>query len=256
MKKNKILIVANWKMHPENNEKAKDLFLATKKVTKNLKNIQVVVCPPFIYLQALEKVADKSIFLGAQNVFTENSGSFTGEVSPSMLKYEGENYVIIGHSERRELGETDEFISQKVLAALKNHLWVILCIGEKERDSHGEYLMFLRNQIVGSLNKVSRRYMKNLIIAYEPVWAIGQSEDKAMKPNDVHETSIFIKKVLAEIYGQKSAVEIPILYGGAVTEKNAKDLLILGEVQGLLVGHESLHPEKFKKLLRSIPTTK
>jgi triosephosphate isomerase (TIM) len=129
---------------------------------------------------------------------------------------------------------------------------VILCVGEKVRDSHGDYLTFLRNQIINSLAKVSKRYVKKLIIAYEPVWAIGKSEDEAMKPSDLHETSIFIKKALADIYGKEVGMSIPIIYGGSVSAKNAKDLLVLGEVQGLLVGHESLNPKKFTNLLEGV----
>lgn len=252
MKKSKILVVANWKMNPDTSSEAREIFLATQKSAKNLKNVKVVVCPPYIYLQNLEKIKDRALSLGAQDVFSVQSGSFTGEISAKMLKLEGEEYVIIGHSERRDMGETDELISNKVLASLKTNLHVILCVGEKERDGHGDYLNFLRHQIINSLNKVQKRYIKKLIIAYEPVWAIGKSEDEAMKPSDLHETSIFIKKILAEIYGKEAGMSVPIIYGGSVSAKNAKDLLVLGEVQGLLVGHESLNPKRFENLLLSI----
>ena len=252
MKKAKVLIVANWKMNPETAEEARDLFLATRKITKNLKNTKVIICPPYIYLQKLESLADNTIILGAQDVFSEQAGSFTGEISPNMLKNEGESYVIVGHSERRALSETDESIAKKVSASLKTGLNVILCVGEKERDAHGEYLHFLRQQIINSIGKLQKRYLKNLTIAYEPVWAIGKSEIEAMRPTDLHETSIFIKKILSEIYGQTEGVKVPILYGGSVNHKNAKDLLTLGEVQGLLVGRESLNPKKFENLLLTI----
>jgi triosephosphate isomerase len=251
MNKKKILVVANWKMNPETAEEAKEIFNGTQKIANDLKNVKVVICPPYIYLQNLEKLVE-AVKLGAQDVFCEQAGPFTGEISPKMLKREGEEYVIIGHSERRELGETDEVVSKKALASLKTGLKVILCVGENSRDSHGDYLNLLRSQITNSLSKISRRYLKKLTIAYEPVWAIGKSEDEALKPRDLHETSIFIKKVLSEIYGQKTGMEVPILYGGSVNHNNAKDLLILGEVQGLLVGHESLNVKKFENLLRSV----
>ncbi len=252
MKRSKTLVVANWKMNPETSALAREVFIETQKIAKNLKNSKVVVCPPYIYLQDLETLKDKNIKLGAQDVFSEQSGAFTGEISPKMLKLEGEEYVIIGHSERRELGETDLMIANKVLASLKIGLETILCVGEKERDSHGDYLNFLRQQIINSLNKVSKRYLKKLIIAYEPVWAIGKSEDEALKATDLHETSIFIKKVLSEIYGQELAMSVRILYGGSVNHKNAKELVTLGEVQGLLVGRESLNTKKFENLLLSL----
>jgi triosephosphate isomerase len=252
MKKDKILVVANWKMNPESVVRAKEIFLGTKKAARALKNTKVVVCPPFVYLSDLEKQNDGSVVLGAQDVFWEPNGSYTGEISPKMLKKEGEGYVIIGHSERRELGETDEMVSKKIKAALKVGLQVVLCIGEKERDAHGEYLHFLRKQIVSSLGKLQKKFLGKLIVAYEPVWAIGKNEEEAMKPADIHETILFIKKVLAETYGQKTIISIPILYGGAVGYKNAGGIIHLGGVQGLLVGHGSLKVEKFFELLKNV----
>ena len=254
MKNQKILIVANWKMNPETDEKAKEIFKGTKLAVKSLKKIKVVVCPPFVYLSDLEKINDSKIVLGAQDMFWEKSGSFTGEISAGMLN--NESYVILGHSERRELGENDEMISKKIVTAVKAGLRPILCIGEKERDTHGEYLHFLRNQLINSLGKLQKRYLVKLTIAYEPVWAIGKSEDEAMKPADIHETALFIKKVLADIYGQPSAVSIPILYGGSVSHNNAKDIIVAGQVQGLLVGRESLNPKKFGELLLEVEVAK
>jgi len=251
MKKNKRLIVANWKMNPETVGEAKEIFRKTKASFKNLKNIKVVICPPFVYLSDLEKLLgsnQKQFCLGAQDMFWEKGGSFTGEISAGMLKKE--SYVILGHSERRDLGETDEMISKKVNSALKAGLQTILCIGEKERDDHGEYLHFLRGQLTHSIGKLSKSLLDNLIIAYEPVWAIGKAE--AMKANDIYETSIFIKKILVEIFGQKTDINVPILYGGSVSDKNAREIITLGEVQGLLVGRQSLDPEKFGELLKIV----
>ena len=142
MKKNKILVVGNWKMNPENVSSALTIFKDIKKETKALKNTQVVICPPYVYLSDLEKVnsglASSAVILGAQDMFWEKSGSYTGEISGGMLS--GEGYVILGHSERRELGETDEVVAKKVSSASKVGLKTILCIGEKERDLHGDYL--------------------------------------------------------------------------------------------------------------------
>ncbi len=250
MMKNKILVIANWKMNPESLEKAKKIFLETKKITKILKNTKVIVCPPYIYLNDLEKLVDKSVILGAQDVFWEKTGSFTGEIGTRMLK--GESYVIIGHSERRELGENDEMIAKKIISSIKAGLRPILCVGEKERDEHGNYLHFLRAQIINSLGKLQKRYLNKLVIAYEPIWAIGKTEDKAMKSADIHETTLFIKKVLVEIYKKDSVIKVPILYGGSVSYKNANDIITSGEVQGLLVGHESLNPKKFGELLKIV----
>jgi triosephosphate isomerase len=252
--KNKILVLANWKMNPGTAEKAKEIFRATKAVAKDLKNIKVVVCPPFVYLSNLEKLNGGTpmsrLILGAQDMFWEKEGSFTGEISPNMLS--GEGYVIIGHSERRELGETDEVVAKKLIAAIKAGLKPILCVGERVRDDHGEYLHLLRNQIINSLGKLTKRYLAKLVIAYEPVWAIGKSEDEAMKPEDIHVMTIFIKKILSEIYKNKKVMEISILYGGSVGHNNAKEIITLGEVQGLLVGRESLNSKKFGELLKNV----
>lgn len=241
-------------MNPENAEKARDIFKGIKSAAKDLKNTEVVICPPFVYLSDLEKIngstGSPQVIMGAQDVFWEKSGSFTGEISSNMLKKEGEAYVIIGHSERRELGETDEVISKKIKTALMTGLRVILCIGEKVRDDHGEYLHFLRSQIVNSLGKLPKRYLSKLVMAYEPVWAIGKEE--AMRVSDLHEMTIYIKKVLVEIYGQEKGLPVPILYGGSVNHNNAKELISSGEVQGLLVGRESLNSKKFGELLKNI----
>jgi triosephosphate isomerase len=250
MKKAKILVVANWKMNPETIDKAKEIFKETEKGMSEIKKVNLVVCPPFVYLSDLEKINNSKIVLGAQDMFWEESGSFTGEISSKMLK--GEGYVILGHSERRELGENDEMVAKKILAALKAGLCPILCVGEKERDAHGEYLHFLRAQIKNSLGQLTKNLLSKIIIAYEPIWAIGKSDSEAMKPEDIHETSLFIKKVLADIYKQKKVISIPILYGGSVSHNNAKDIISRGEVQGLLVGRESLNPKKFNELLKVI----
>lgn len=249
MKKSKLLIVGNWKMNPNSIEKAEEIFMGIKETVKNLKNTKVVICPPFVYLNELEKKINTSkIFLGAQDVFWERDGSFTGEISPDMLK--GESYVILGHSERRNLGETDEIVSKKIQSALKAKLIPIVCIGEKERDEHGEYLLFLKNQMVNSLAKISKVQLAKIILAYEPVWAIGKKE--AMQATEIHEMTIFIKKVLSEITKSKNIFEIPILYGGSVTYNNAKEIINLGEVEGLLVGRESLNSKKFQELLENV----
>ncbi len=253
MKIKKILIVANWKMNPDSVDKAKSLLKNTRESVKGLKNIKVIICPPFVYLSDLEKMlklSSEEIILGAQDMFWEKGGSYTGEISSKMLKEE--SYVILGHSERRDLGETDEMVSKKIMAAIKAGLTPILCIGEGVRDIHGEYLHFLRSQIVNSLKKISKSFLAKIIIAYEPVWAVGKKSKEAMKPDDVYEMSIFIKKVLVEIYGQLSNISIPILYGGSVNYKNAQDLIVQGKIQGLLIGRDSLDIRKFKQLLENV----
>ncbi len=248
MLKNKILVVGNWKMNPSSIGKAKEIFKSLKSFARNLKKIKLVICPPFVYLSDLEKLADSQVVLGAQDVFWEKEGSFTGEISPRMLV--NESYVILGHSERRALGESDEIVARKIISAIRAGLHPILCVGEKERDLQGNYLLSLRTQIINSLGKLPKKLINRLVIAYEPVWAIGQTE--ALGAVDVHESSLFVRKVLAEIYDSKTAMTIPILYGGSVNHDNAKEMITFGEVQGLLVGRESLKPKNFGNLLKEV----
>ena len=248
----KRIIVGNWKMNPSSLEEAKRIYRSIRKTSKKLSiSTEIVICPPFLYLKSfLNKNLENNIKIGAQNIFSEEQGSFTGEISISMLKNLDVSYVIIGHSERRNMGETDEIISKKIQLVLDFGLSPILCIGEKERNPDGNYLHFIKEQIKNSLNKVQKRHINKLIIAYEPLWAIGVKE--AMNPSDIHEMSLFIKKVLSDIYGHNNAVSTKILYGGSVNFRNAMDIITLGQVNGLLVGRESINSVGFSELLKSI----
>lgn len=241
-------------MNPFSTKEAESILNGVKKTVVKLKETQVAVCPPFVYFNNIRKGIGKSanLFLGAQNAFWEIEGAFTGEVSPEMIKNYGAAYVILGHSERRALGETDEIVSKKALSCLKTGLKTVVCVGEKIRDGQGNYLGFLRDEIRNSLNKVQKRFLRNLIIAYEPIWAIGKKDANAMLPADIRETTIYIKKILSEIYGQETAIAVPILYGGSVGGKNAGEIIKDGGVDGLLVGHQSLKPESFSEILKSV----
>ncbi|MEK7514527.1 MAG: triose-phosphate isomerase [Patescibacteria group bacterium] len=239
MKKQKYIIVANWKMNPENEEWAKKIFLNTRSSALVAKHTEVIVCPPFIYLSTLQKIAH-GISLGVQDLFWEESGSFTGEISPTMAYGTGARYAIIGHSERRAMGETDEQVSKKIKAALINGFQVIVCVGEKERDAHGKYLQSLFLQIQASLGKIQKKHLSSIIIAYEPVWTIGKANFQALSSSLIEETALFIRKVLSDMYGYNEAMKFPILYGGSVSPKNAGDIIKKGNVQGLLMGRQSL----------------
>ncbi len=241
-------------MNPTSTKEAEYILNGIRKTAAKFKKARVIVCPPFIYLDNLRKLikGNLNFSLGTQNAFWENEGAFTGEVSSEMIKNSGGAYVILGHSERRALGEIDEMVSKKTVACLKTGLKAIVCVGEKIRDEQGDYLVFLRDEIRNSLNKVQKRFLRNLIIAYEPIWAIGKKETEAMLPADIHGTTIYIKKILSEIYGQESALAVPILYGGSVGGKNASEIIKDGGVDGLLVGRQSLKPEVFNEILMSV----
>jgi len=243
------LIVANWKMNPQSLLEAKKLFHSVKSwVKKNyhlFKKVKIVICPPFVYLEPLSKLLKPKtpqlkLSLGAQNLFWEKKGAFTGEISATMLKNLGVEYVILGHSERRKiLGETDEIINKKLKAAIGTKLKPILCLGETEKErKSGKTLKVLQNQLNLALKNVSNFELRasNLTIAYEPVWAIGTGNP--CRPKEAKEVLTFLKKKLKNVL---------ILYGGSVDSQNAFDYLEIG-FDGLLVGGASLRPKEFLKI--------
>ena len=235
-------------MNPPALAEAKVLFKKISLASGRLRNVETILCPPFIFLSVLSGVGVK---LGSQDVFWQNGGRFTGEISPEMLKGLGVSHCIIGHSERRELGESDEVVSKKVNAALREGLRAVMCIGERERDSSGVYFDFLKDQLKKSLAGVPLRFLTDLIIAYEPIWAIGKSFRDSMTPADIREMTIFIRKVLSDIYERKAGSSVPIIYGGSVEPENVAEVLKEGGVDGVLVGHRSLVAEEFIAILKS-----
>lgn len=250
----KSLIVANWKMNPQTPQGAKLLFNSVKKGTKNIKNIEIVICPPFIYLLNI-KYKISNIKLGAQDCFWEQKGAFTGEISPLMLKSLNCQYVIIGHSERkRYFKETDEMINKKIRSVLGAKLKPIFCIGEtKDERKKSKTKNILKSQIKKGLNKISQKEIKNIIIAYEPIWAIGTG--KACKTKDLSEIILIIRKIIANLYNNSSAKKIPILYGGSVNSKNAQDYIKESQATGLLIGGASLNYKEFIKIIKNIESS-
>ena len=210
---------------------------------------EVVVCPPFVFLEDVSRIISRSR-LGAQDVFWANSARATGEVSPEMLKDLGASYCIIGHSERRALGETDDSVSKKLRAALAEGLTPIVCVGEKERDAEGRYFGILKAQLTASFSGITRAQFRDISIAYEPLWAIGKSAREAAEPRVIREMSIFIQKVLSDLYGEEAARLPRILYGGSVKPDNVKELMAQPDIDGGLVGGASLQLEEFASIVR------
>lgn len=248
------IIVGNWKMNPTSLAEAQNIFKKVKSTASRLTSTHVVMCPPLVYISKFSGGKGGRIkplvAVGAQNVFSEPQGAFTGEVSAPMLKDLGVSHVIVGHSERRATGETDEVVSKKALAVLEAGMHPIICVGESERDAHALYLETLKNQIKNSLAKIPRKLLNQIIVAYEPVWAIGAKE--AMDSATIEEISIFIKKVLSDIGDHESAISTPILYGGSINFRNAPDIMSRGKVDGLLVGRESVNTPGFVELLKAV----
>lgn len=242
----KKLIVGNWKMNPENLEKAQNLFNAilskVKREKKVVQSSKIIICPPFIFLPILlNKNKNSLLKIGAQNCFWEEKGAFTGEVSLKALENLGVEYVILGHSERRRiLWETDEMINKKLKATLKTKLKPILCIGETEKEKKsGKTNFILKNQLKKGLNEILKKsQLLKIIIAYEPTWAIGTG--MPCSPKDAKKILIFLKKYFPQN---------KILYGGSVNSENSNNYLKVG-FDGLLVGGASLNEDEFWNIIK------
>jgi triosephosphate isomerase (TIM) len=243
------LIAGNWKMYKtigQAADAARQLAAASADVT----HAQVMIAPPFTALSTVAGVlADSSIFLGAQNMFWADEGAFTGEISPAMLADIGCRYVIVGHSERRHLfGETDDLICKKVKAALDAHLTPILCVGETESEREAKKTFsILDKQVEYGLKDMILDTDQDLVIAYEPVWAIGTG--KTAQPEQVDEVHSYLRELAARRFGKARADAIRILYGGSVKPGNVSALMALPDVDGALVGGASLEPDTFMQII-------
>lgn len=249
------LIVGNWKMNPQSVGAAERLAADIKDDLPRTSRADVVIAPPFVYLDCLRKVRNKSkkFVLCAQNTHAAKMGTYTGEVSLPMLKSLEVTHVILGHSERRAAGETDEEINKKIHATLKAGCTAIVCAGERERDVSGNYFTFVERQIRAACMGIGKSKLANLAVAYEPIWAIssGDGDGRTATAEDAHQMKLFIRKVLTTLYGRDAALKIRLLYGGSVNAKNAEELLVKGEAEGFLVGGASLRAHEFVEIVRS-----
>jgi triosephosphate isomerase (TIM) len=246
------LIIGNWKMNPQTDTLAKRLGSEIKKAIGRHDGITVVIAPPHPFLSILSSVrgGGKSFMLGAQDVHPERLGAHTGEVSLPMLQCFDVQYVIVGHSERRKAGESEEEIQKKIQAIIKAGLDAVLCVGEVHRDHAAQYLTDIEEQIRTACAGLTKAKLSRLTIAYEPVWAIGTGETAT--PADVHEMRLFIEKTLSDLYGRNFAQKVRILYGGSVNDKNAAELMRDGMVDGFLVGGASLNAKEFSGIVSGV----
>jgi triosephosphate isomerase len=245
------LIVANWKMNPQILREAKQLFNSVKKGLKNIKNTEVVICPPFVYLLDLQQTTN-DFSLGAQDCFWEKAGAFTSGISAFMLKDIGCRYVILGHSERRiYFGDTDEIINKKIKAAILAELNPIFCIGETEREKeNGKTWNVLKNQLEKGLSAIPEKEMEDIALAYEPVWAIGTGDP--CSPEETQKIILSIREIISEMYSRQISENLRILYGGSVNSGNVKDYIIKSGVNGFIIGGASINPKEFIKIVRMI----
>jgi triosephosphate isomerase len=249
------LIVGNWKMNPQTITLGVTLALELKKKLQHSTGVEVVIAPPFTHIESVRKARSGSdvYALGAQNAHPAKLGPHTGEISIPMLQEFGVSYIILGHSERRALGEKDLFINEKLLATIKSGLTGIVCVGETKRDHNGHYLNQVEGQVRGALANVSKAKLGQVVISYEPVWAIGTGKNATA--DDIHEMKLFIEKILSDIYGRNLAQKVRIIYGGSVTSKNARELHDFGMMDGFLVGGASLVTEEFVEIIKSVRTS-
>lgn len=249
----KKLIIANLKMNLINLQERERYFKLFEKelAGKTFPNTEIILCPPFVHLEAFKKWKNKKIKLGGLNMFPETRGSYTGEISPVMLKSLGCEYVILGHSERRRyLSENNHEINLKVISALKNGLTPILCVGENKGQ---EIITVMQEQLRACLAGVSRVKIENVIICYEPVWAISSNNpDHLPTTNEIMSARLLIRKFLVEKFGVKIAEKVKIIYGGSVAPANVVETCIDSDMDGALVGKESLTPYSFLKIAQII----
>lgn len=243
------LVIGNWKMNPQSLLVAKSLAKDVLKEVSRIQNVDVGIAPPSIFLESIAALTKgKKVKVVAQNVFHEGLGARTGEISLPMLKSINIAASIVGHSERRALGETNEDTNKKILAILKSGGTAVLCVGEKERDQHGNYLTFVEEELRDALKDVPKVKLPQLVIAYEPIWAIGTGNTAT--PHDAHEMKLFIQKLLSDVYGRPALSKVRILYGGSVSKQNAEELLVNGHADGFLVGGASLRAEEFGEIIK------
>lgn len=247
----KIIIAGNWKLNKTTVE-AVELVNLLKRELSAIEEVGIIVCPPFTALTEVGDVlVESNIKLGAQNLFWEDSGAFTGEVSGPMLKDLDVDYVIIGHSERRQyFAETDETVHKRILAALKSELFPIVCVGETlaEREA-GKTMDVIKKQCDGAFQKLSGTDMQKIIIAYEPVWAIGTG--KTATPAQAQEVHHFIRGLVKKMFGDDVAGGITIQYGGSVKPENTKELMSQPDIDGALVGGASLKSDSFSQIVKN-----
>jgi triosephosphate isomerase len=248
----KKIIIGNWKMYVEKPEEAKQFLAVLKRKIKNISGTEAWIAPPFPMLPTLAAAAKNSpIKIGAQAVSPFDEPMHTGDVSAKMVKAAGASFAIVGHSERRAIGETNEMVRAEMQHALAAGLTAVLCIGEKERDPHGAHFNFVVEQLNSALIGIDKKYFSRIVVAYEPVWAIGKHAADAMQPAQLEEMVIFIRKTLADALERSLAQKIPILYGGSVEAENVKSLLRETGINGFLVGHASAGVDSFSSIILS-----
>lgn len=248
------ILIANWKMAPDTPLGALRLANTTTTLAKKYKKqLLVIAAVPYLYIPSIA-TKHRALVLAAQDVAMVNEIAATGMVGAAMLKGAKVGYCIVGHSESRARGDTNELVRAKIDRLLEKKIQPILCVGEKSRDAQGWYLSTIKDQVESAFRDIPKATLKRVIVAYEPVWAIGSAADREATPIECREMIMFIRKLVTDLYDAKTAKELQIVYGGSVSEENARAFVTDGEANGLLVGRASLDAKRFSKLAHSLTT--
>lgn len=246
-----MLIVANWKAYVEDGAKAARLFTASKKLARTTEHT-IVLAPPAPLLGVLAHGNTSRVAFAAQDVSASTGGAATGETTAQMYATLGASFAIVGHSERRAAGDTNSLIAKKLSHALASGLTPILCIGEQRRDHEGQYLSFIREEITAALTPLTTKERRNVVIAYEPLWAIGKAAENAITPDHLTEMALYIRKVLSELLPGKSSTHATVLYGGAVEPEGVRTLAAATSINGFLIGHASVDEHSFAAIVKEL----
>lgn len=246
-----MLIVANWKAYVEDLEKAKELFTVSKKISRATE-CHIVLAPPAPFLGVLALKNKSAVAFAAQDISATIGGAATSETTARMYATAGATYAIIGHSERRAAGDTNMIVAGKLVHALACNLTPILCIGEQTRDREGRYLNYVREEITTALAGLAPKERSKIIFAYEPIWAIGKTAENAIRPGDLTEITLYIRKVLAELLPAHRSSHALVLYGGSVEPDNVLSLQEDSGIDGFLIGHASIDVQVFTTLVKQL----
>ncbi len=249
MKHAHALVIGNWKLNPGTALEAKTLYTDIKKKLPKDTTAKVVVAAPFIFIPELAKTPSEKVALGAQDVFYEERGAVTGEIGAGMLASFGVSHIIVGHSERRALGESDEQVNKKVHAILKRRLTPVVCVGERSRDNQGQFFNDVATQLRALSKGLTPLQLQKVVIAYEPIWAIGTGLTATAE--NVKEMQLFIVSTLTKLFERKLAEKVRLIYGGSVKDSNAAELYAQGGMSGFLVGGASLEAAQFVAIIKA-----
>jgi triosephosphate isomerase len=246
----KRLVVGNWKLYIRSLDEGKKLLKQIDAKFPRGVKMDIVICAPVFLAAALRReYKGKRIAIGTQDTFWETEGPYTGTISPAHIKSSGIDYVLVGHSERRALGDNDEIVSKKAVAALAAKLHPIICVGELERDTDGKFFSAIAKSVKGSLARIEPAHAGKITVAYEPVWAIGSKE--AASPRVAAEAILYIRKTIADMWGRDKALKVRIIYGAAVDAENAKLFSAEKNIQGLLPGRASTDASEFTGIIKA-----